>query len=154
MGILVVRLKSYQNIKRISSTIYLPTLQTLACKPQCLQTFHPWQKHNSSKPRILKSVPTIWTVPCLLSPSLATWCPSPQAASEQPTSPAIALRQLGRFIYQGAVLVASNKPYSHHPLGGSIGLEFCVDRGRFLATPQATNLAKEWIDERVISSQL
>ena len=154
MGKLVVRLKSYRNIKRISSTIYLPTLQTLACRPQCLQTFYPRWKHNLPKPQILKSVPTIWTVPHLLSPSLAIRYPSPQVAPKRPTSLAIALRQPGWFIHQGAILVASNEPYSHHPYGGSIGLELCVDRRLFLAIPQATNLTRKWINERVISSQL
>ena len=146
--------KSYRNIKKISSTIYLPTLQTLACKPQCLQIFHPRQKHNLPKPRIIKSVPTIWTIPRLLSPLLATWCPSPQAAPEQPTSLAIALWQPEQFIHQGAVLVVSNKPYSYHPHGGSIGLELCVDQEHVLTTLQATDLAGEWIDKCVISSHL
>ena len=40
---------------------------------------------------------------------------------------------------------------SQHPYDGSIGLELYVDQGRFLATPQATNLAGKWIDDRVIS---
>ena len=54
----------------------------------------------------------------------------------------------------GSVLVASNKPYSYHPHGDSISLELFVDQGLFLATTQATDLAEEWIDERVISLQL
>ena len=154
MGIICSKTKSYWNIKRISSTIYLPTLQTLAYRLQYLQTFHSQRKHNLPKPWILKSISTIWTVPRLLSFSLVTWYSSPQAAPEQPTSPAIALRQPGRFIHQEAVLVAFNEPYSHHPLGDSIGLELWVDRGCFLAIPQATDLAREWIDEYLISSQL
>ena len=101
-GYISSKTKNYRNIKRISSTIYLLTLQTLVCRPQCLQTFHPWQKHNLPKPRILKSVPTIWTIPRSLSPSLATRCPSPKAAPERPTSPAIAFTATGAIHSPGS----------------------------------------------------
>ena len=141
MGILVVRLKA---IKYKEDFFYYLSFYLLDLSPQAAyfsDFFYPWQKHNLPKPRILESVPTIWTGPCSLSPLLATWCPSPQVAPERPTFSAIALRQPGQFIHQGAILIAFNKPYSHHPHGGSIDLELCVDWGRFLATPQTTDLA-------------
>ena len=141
MGLLVVRLKA---IKHTEDFFYYLSSYLSDLSPQAacfLDFFHPQQKHNLPKPWILESVLTIWTIPRLLSLLLVTQCPSPQAAQEWPTTLTIALQQPGQFIYQGAVLVVSNKPYFHHPHGGFICLKHCVDWGRFLATLQATNLA-------------
>ena len=126
MGILIVRLKA---IKYKEDFFYYLSSYFLDFSfwAAYLQTFHLRQKYNLPKPRILKSVPTIWTVPRSLNSLLATWCSSSQATPEWPTSLAIVLRQLGQFIHQGAILVTSNKPYSYHPHCGSIGLELYVD---------------------------
>ena len=56
-----------------------------------------------------RSVPTIWTVPYLLSLLLATQCSSPQAIPRWPPSLVITLPQLGQSIHQGAVLILSNE---------------------------------------------
>ena len=153
MSILVVKLKAIKSKK--NSFYYLSSYSpNLSSQAACLQIYLSSTKTQFAQASDPRSVSTILTVPYLLSLSLATRCLSPQATSEWPTSLTIVLRQLGQFIYQGAVLVASNKLYFFYPHDGSIGLELCVDQRYFFTTPQATNLARKWINERVISSQL
>ena len=87
----------------------------------CLQD--PWQTH-SPKPQILdlfqQFKPPVRAVPHWLRAKRPAW----QHRSQ--VFPCYCIAATGAIKHQGAVLVAFNKPYSHHPHGSCQGLRLCV----------------------------
>ena len=126
------------NTKRISPAIYLfsrprssgrmlsdpipqaACLQVLSFRPHAFRILDEY----SPKPRILdpfqQSKPPVRWVPRWLRARKPAWRHRSQLLS------CYCIAATGATKHQGAVLVASNKPCSHHPHGGSKGLRLCV----------------------------
>ena len=138
MGILGIKLKAIKYNEDFSC--YLSSFQTWVFRPHTFQSYlsgriplgpsfqaacyqDPWQTH-SPKPWILDLFhvfkPPVRWVPCWLRIRRPTWQHLSQIFS------CYCIAATGVIEHQGAVFVASNEPYSHHPHGGFKSLRLCV----------------------------
>ena len=149
MGGIVVRLKAieYKEDSFCYLSSYPPDLglqaaclQTLFFRPLAFRTSYP-RRNTFAQASDPRSVPTIWTLSRSLSPSL-TRCQRPawwHRGCQLLSCYCIKL-QSGWSNTREPYSLRPTSRASHHPHGGSKGLGLRVDRGRFLATSQATDL--------------